>query len=347
MGSNQAWLDGSYKVLFGDKVYAIASVKGENVWLDQLDDDAENEKKRRIWKAGAFEKTNEDILAKTGAANYNFQMIDPSNSDPNVPGVVSEDGKIITCRNEYGTVYTMEWIDQAEAENIKTKAQNDMDSAEAPPSHYPIRPTEAGKLVWVSGAPGFGKSTTARRMGEKEGFVYYEGDCFMSHTNPYLPPADNTAIDALMDARKLRGVPKERKEIVRDSMKEWKKLMNGDADYDLGPFYSSMCDNITQERKRIGGDWVVAQAVPSRKMRDLIKSKLGPDVQFMVLNLDSDYQLERLQPRTVKFGKEIAEAWVKMKYEPAEEDEENAFDLKIIREMSLDDVVQQIKSRLN
>ena len=70
MGSNQAWLDGSYKVLFGDKVYVIASVKGENVWLDQLDDDAENEKKKRIWKAGAFEKTNEDIHAKTGAVGH-------------------------------------------------------------------------------------------------------------------------------------------------------------------------------------------------------------------------------------------------------------------------------------
>merc|ERR1712106_898928 len=113
------------------------------------------------------------------------------------------------------------------------------------------------------------------------------------------------------------------------------------------PFYSSMCENIIQERKRIGGDWVVAQAVPSRKMRDLIKSKLGAKLQFMVLNLDRDYQLERLEPRTEKFGKEIAKAWVNMKYEPAEDEEENTFALKITREVSLDDVVEQIKSRSN
>lgn len=140
MGSNKAWLDGSYKVLFGDKVYVIASVTGEDVWFDQLDDDAENEKNRSlIWRGGAGEKTADDILAKTGAATYNFEMIDSANSDPPVPGVVSEDGKLITCINEYGTVYTMVWIDQAEAENIKTKAQNDTDPAEAPPSHYPIK----------------------------------------------------------------------------------------------------------------------------------------------------------------------------------------------------------------
>ena len=44
----------------------------------------------------------------------------------------SDDGKLITCKDEFGKVYTMEWIEQAEAEHIQNKAQNDMDPAEAP-----------------------------------------------------------------------------------------------------------------------------------------------------------------------------------------------------------------------
>ena len=96
-----------------------------------------------------------------------------------------------------------------------------------------------------------------------------------------------------------------------------------------------MCDNILEERNRVGGDWVVAQAVPSRKLRDLIRSKLGADLVFVVLNLDKDLQQERLR------------AGMKMVYEPAEDDEENAVDLKVARDMQVDDVVSVIMSKVN
>ena len=270
----------------------------------------------------------------------------PENNEDISNGVVSDDGKMITCKNAFGIQYSMERIDQAEAENIKLEALKDTDPYDAPTSHYTPKPNDVGKLVWISGAPGFGKSTTARRLSEKEGFVYYEGDCIMSHKNPYLPLGENSAIDALMVARQLRGVPKERKDIIADSMKEWGKAMKGETDYDLENFYSVMCDNIIFERNRLGGDWVIAQAVPSRKLRDLIKSKLGPELKFMVLNLEKDYQEERLKPRHELMGEDIAKSWVKMTFEPAEEGEENAFDLRITREQSLDDVVQLIKSYL-
>ena len=91
----------------------------------------------------------------------------------------------------------------------------------------------------------------------------------------------------------------------------------------------------------------MAQAVPSRKLRDLIKSKPGPDLWFVVLNLDKDHQEERLKPRTETFGEEVGKSWMRMKYEAAEVDEENAYDLKISRDMELDDVVQKIMERLD
>ena len=35
-----------------------------------------------------------------------------------------------------------------------------------------------GKIIWLSGAPGMGKSTTAQILGRLHGYVYYEADCF-------------------------------------------------------------------------------------------------------------------------------------------------------------------------
>ena len=80
---------------------------------------------------------------------------------------------------------------------------------------------------------------------------------------------------------------------------------------------------------------MVPQAVPSRNLRDLIRSKLGADLVFVVLNLDKVLQQERLR------------AGMKMVYEPAEDDEENAVDLKVARDMQVDDVVSVIMSKVN
>ena len=123
--------------------------------------------------------------------------------------------------------------------------------------------------------------------------------------------------------------------------------MKGEEDYKLEEFYSFLSENILQERKRVGGDWVVAQAVPTRKLRDLIQAKLGYDLQFEVLKLDKDHQEERLQPRTVTFGKKFGKSLMRKKYEAADDDEENSFELKITREIELDAVVQKIMARLN
>ena len=46
-----------------------------------------------------------------------------------------------------------------------------------------------------------------------------------------------------------------------------------------------MAECLKYERQRIGGDWVVAQAVPSRNMRDVIRKVLGNDLIFIILRL--------------------------------------------------------------
>lgn len=106
---------------------------------------------------------------------------------------------------------------------------------------------------------------------------------------------------------------------------------------------SAMCKDIAKERRRIGGDWAVAQAVPTREMREFIKKELGPDLIFVVLNMTKKEQLERIKARHGN-DKQIVDALTKMHslYEPATKDEENSIDLTIANEMSRQDVVERI-----
>ena len=39
----------------------------------------------------------------------------------------------------------------------------------------------------ISGPPGAGKSSTAQLLGRKEGWVYYEVDCFLKLRNLFIP----------------------------------------------------------------------------------------------------------------------------------------------------------------
>ena len=43
-----------------------------------------------------------------------------------------------------------------------------------------------GRILWLSGSPGMGKSTSAQILGRKHGYVYYEGDCFGMVKNPFI-----------------------------------------------------------------------------------------------------------------------------------------------------------------
>ena len=45
------------------------------------------------------------------------------------------------------------------------------DPIEAPPGPYLIQPDNQGKLLWITGSPGVGKSTSAQLLGRKKGKI--------------------------------------------------------------------------------------------------------------------------------------------------------------------------------
>ena len=106
-------------------------------------------------------------------------------------------------------------------EEEKIAIDNDFDPIEAPPGPYKVQPDVPGiqenqrtfiftflipgKIIWLSGAPGMGKSTTAQLLARKNGFVYYEADCFMALKNPYIAlDVDNPSL-ASQSQKPLKG----------------------------------------------------------------------------------------------------------------------------------------------
>ena len=139
-------------------------------------------------------------------------------------------------------------------------------------------------------------------------------------------------------------------DVVKDKVKAG--IYEG-IEEDLIPFYEALSSYIVSQRKRLHGNWAIANAVFSRTQRETLRRQIGPELVFIVLNLTKDCQTKRLQRR---HGEAIAESKLEMftKYadlfEPAGDDEENAFNVTITDEMSpvdvskcINDVISKIK----
>ena len=109
-----------------------------------------------------------------------------------------------------------------------------------------------------------------------------------------------------------------------------------------------MCKDIAAQRKRLGGNWIMAHAVPSRYYRDLIRAELGPDLVFVVLNMSREDQRARLIARHGEESEGFNDLMSGMfdLYEPATEEEESAIDLNVTNEMTREDVAEKLLKML-
>ena len=116
-------------------------------------------------------------------------------------------------------------------------------------------------------------------------------------------------------------------------------------------FYTGMCKDISKERKRMGGDFVVAQAVPSREFRDHIRQHLDSDLIFVVLHMSKEDQSDRIKQRHSGHGSgagKFVDMLAKLHdvYDCGGEDEPNTITITVTKDMSRDDVVKRILESL-
>merc|ERR1719189_1608863 len=97
----------------------------------------------------------------------------------------------------------------------------------------------------------------------------------------------------------LKGVPQYRIDGIATGLASFLNFIQG-REYDevkVADFYRLMSEDIAREQKRIGGDFAIAQAVPSRKFRDVIRNQLGPKLVFVVLHMTKEEQIARVKAR--------------------------------------------------
>ena len=109
------------------------------------------------------------------------------------------------------------------------------------------------------------------------GFVYYELDCFTELRNPYIPlevknPTMHQAVQ-----RNLTGEGREERKQVCDKFGEamdkiWLlQSLTGEDKENIQRGFEEICGDISRERARIGGDWVLAGVVPEKDHRNTVR----------------------------------------------------------------------------
>ena len=109
------------------------------------------------------------------------------------------------------------------------------------------------------------------------------------------------------------------------------------------PFYTNMAKDIDRQKKRIGGNFSIAQAVTSEKMRDHIRTTL-PDCIFITLTMNEEVQLNRIKARHGDANSELLDAMSSYHklYELPGKNEPNTFNVDITDEMTPIDVMNKV-----
>jgi len=289
-------------------------------------------------RVGEFGEVEEGVGALTKQERYTLELRMKIGGMEHLSyGVLVEEGRM--CFKSLMGVCTLEWLTEEEAE----RRAGEGDSMLAPTSHYTPEPGRQGALIWLTGPPGLGKSTTAQLLSRLHGWRYYEADCFFSLRNPYIPPHVDNPSMAQVSQSKFVGEGVDQRRALAKTLNEVFENVMGGKDYDedlLEEGYRAMCQDILQERARLGGDWAVAGVLFSRRLRQFVRQQLGPELQVVVLDMSLEEQVARITTRHQ--GDATAVEMMKNCYklcEPVGEDEEGAVDVKVDPDMSAEDVL--------
>ena len=212
-----------------------------------------------------------------------------------------------------------------------------------PPGFTP-QPENQGKILFLSGPPGAGKSTTGQYLAKQKGWVYYEADCFANSVDPFIPLDVDEPGHATSKQKRIRGFSKEDLLSFSGLEKLGENLLKGDLTEQecVFPFFKAMSKDIATEKRKIGGDWVVAFAAPTRKIRDVIKEECN--AIFVVLTVSEETQKQRVSGRHAEDDSRVSEWLTSMQkgFESVQADEKDAYELIITPELGKYDIAQKV-----
>ena len=88
---------------------------------------------------------------------------------------------------------------------------------------------------------------------------------------------------------------------MKDMIPEFQKMLMR-APYDVDktlPYYRSLAKDIVKQKNRLGGNFVIAQAVSKRIQRDCMKEIFGSQGIFVLLKLSKETNAKRIEGRHV------------------------------------------------
>lgn len=346
MAEQTPWKNGIYALNSGGAF--LIKVEGRNIqtvttaYLDFPDVTPVFE--GSTWNHGDFGPAKKEVVeASGGIKNFNIEITIWTGVKHKA--ILNEEGSKI-WHWDNGKVNTFKWLSKEDLDEMR-EDREDIKEASCP---YKIQPENKGKLIFLSGPPGAGKSTVAQMMSKNYDFVFYEADSIMVCLNPFVPNEVENPTMAAFRQKPVKGFGRDFLNASSVYRGEFRKMIKGQVDSmdwsNTFPMYKLIAEDIQHQHRRIGGNFVAAGAVPTREIRDLIRKTL-PDCIFVVLTLTKETQLKRLRSR---HGSSTASEWLSRMYslyELPDPDEENTFNIDNTEDMSPEQVQDQVLKLIN